>query len=119
MPAVTEELVDNLIAANAESYDLAPRYVFEVPVLQVSWEEYGALSRELEEQECFETVREWFPHPEFQGWFRLSRVGSNQSMDQALVYFESYVCNGAGFIALMEKRDGIWSMTAHALGWLS
>jgi len=119
IPAVTEKLVANLITANAEPYDLAPRFAFEVPVVLVSWGEYGALSRELEEQECFEVVRERFPHPEFQGWFRLSRVGFNQAMDQALVYVESYVCNGAGFIALTEKRDGIWSMTDYALVWLS
>jgi len=119
MPGITEELVTNLIAANTEPYDLAPRFAFEVPVVLVSWQEYQALSSELEEQECFEVVRERFPHPEFQGWFRLSRVGFSRSTNQALVYFESYVCNGAGFIALMEKRNGIWSMAAHTLVWLS
>jgi len=119
MPAVTEQLVANLITANAEPYDLAPRFTFEVPVVLVSWGEYDALSNELEEQECFEAVQEWFPHPEFQGWFRLSRVGFNEAMDQALVYVESYVCNGAGFILLLEKQDGIWRVTAHNLVWLS
>ncbi len=119
LPAVTEELVDDLLAANSEPYHLASRFVFEVPVVLVSWREYEAISSELEEQECFETVRERFPHPEFQGWFRFSRVGFNLAMDQALVYFESYVCNGAGFIALLEKQDDIWRMTAHTLVWLS
>jgi hypothetical protein len=119
MPAVTEDLAANLIAANTEPYDLAPCFAFDVPVVLVSWGEYEALSRELEEQECFEAVQERFPHPEFQGWFRLSRVGFNQAMDQALVYVESYVCNGAGFVALMEKQDNTWRMTAHTLIWLS
>ena len=119
MPAVTAELVANLVAANAEPHGLAPRFAFEVPVVLVSWREYETLSRELEEQECFAAIRERFPHPEFQGWFRLSRVGFSRSMDQALVYIESYVCNGAGFVVLMEKRESIWSMTAYALVWLS
>jgi len=119
MPAVIKELVDNLVAVNTEPYDLAPRFAFEVPVVLVSWREYETLSKELEEQKCFETVRERFPHPEFQGWFRLSRVGFNQSMDQALVYVESYVCNGAGFIVLMEKHSDIWKMTAYTLVWVS
>jgi hypothetical protein len=119
MPGITEELVTNLIAANTEPYHLAPRLAFEVPVVLVSWQEYQTLSNELDEQQCFEVVRERFPHPEFQGWFRLSRVGFNQAMDQALVYVESYVCNGAGFVALMEKQDNTWSMTAYTLIWLS
>ncbi|MGC9334581.1 MAG: hypothetical protein ACP5JJ_10560 [Anaerolineae bacterium] len=119
IPAVTEELVANLIAANTELYDLAPRFAFEVPVVMVSWGEYENLSNELEEQECFDAVQERFPHPEFQGWFRLSRVGFNQAMDQASVYVESYVCTGAGFVALMEKQDNTWRMTAHTLIWLS
>jgi len=119
MPAVNEELVANLVAANAEAYDLAPRFAFEVPVVLVSWGEYGTLSRELEDQECFEVVQERFPHPQFQGWFRLSRLGFNQAMDQALLYVESYVCNGAGFVVLMEKQHNTWRMTARALVWLS
>jgi hypothetical protein len=119
MPAVTEELLAKLVAFNTEPYDLAPRFAFEVPVVLVSWREYETLSRELGEQECFDTVRERFPHPEFQGWFRLSRAGFNQSMNQALVYIESYVCNGAGFLALMEKEGDVWRMTAHTPVWLS
>jgi hypothetical protein len=119
MPAVSEEMVANLVAANVEAYALAPRFAFEVPVVLVSWGEYQDLSSELEEQECFGVVRERFPHPEFQGWFRLSRVGFNEAMDQALVYVESYVCNGAGFLVLMEKQDNTWRMTAHILLWLS
>jgi hypothetical protein len=113
MPAVTEELVANLIAANTEPYDLAPRFAFEVPVVLVSWQEYEALFNKLEEQECFEAVQERFPHPEFQGWFRLSRVGFNQSMDQALVYVESHLCGDAGFVVLLEKQDDLWGMTAY------
>jgi hypothetical protein len=119
MPTVTEELVAKLIAANAAPYDLAPRLAFEVPVMLVSWEEYEALSKELEEPECFGTVRERFPHPEFQGWFRLSRVALNHALDQALVYVESFVCNGAGFLVLMEKQGQVWRMTAYTLVWLS
>jgi hypothetical protein len=114
MPAVTEELVDTLVAANAEPYDLAPRFAFEVPVVLVSWREYEALSAELEEQECLAVARERFPYPEFQGWLRLSRVGFNQSIDQALVYAESHICGDAGFVVLLEKQDDLWGMTAYA-----
>jgi len=114
MPTVTEELVTNLIAANPEPYALAPRFAFEVPVVLVSWREYEALSAELEEQECLVVARERFPYPEFQGWLRLSRVGFNQSMDQALVYAESHLCGDAGFVVLLEKQDELWGMTAYA-----
>jgi len=31
----------------------------------------------------------------------------------------SYACNGAGFIALMEKRERIQGRTVHTLAWLS
>jgi hypothetical protein len=113
MPAVTEELVANLIATNTEPYDLAPRFVFEVPVVPVSWREYEALSAELEEQECLAAARERFPYPEFQGWFRLSRVGFNPSMDQALVYIESHLCGDAGFVVLLEKQGDLWGMTGY------
>lgn len=113
IPAVTEELVNNLIAANSEPYDVAPALTFEVPVALVSWREYEALWTELGEQECLAAARERFPYPEFQGWFRLSRVGFNQSMDQALVYVESHLCSNAGFVVLLEKQEDLWGMTAY------
>jgi hypothetical protein len=113
IPAVTEELANTLVAANVEPYDVAPAFTFEVPVALVSWREYEALSTELEEQECLATVRDRFPYPEFQGWFRLSRVGFNQLRDQALVSVESHLCGDAGFVVLLEKQDGLWEVTAH------
>ncbi|HSR30539.1 MAG TPA: hypothetical protein VLY63_08230 [Anaerolineae bacterium] len=114
MPTVTEELVTNLIAANPEPYALAPRFAFKVPVVLVSWGEYEALSAELEQHECLTVARERFPYPEFQGWLRLSRVGFNQAMDQALVHVESHLCGDAGFVVLLEKQDDLWGMTAYA-----
>lgn len=113
VPAVTEQLVANLVAANTQPYDLAPRISFEVPVVPVSWREYEALSEELEKQDCIAAARERFPYPEFQGWFHLSRVGFNLSMDRALVYVESYLCGGAGFVVLLEKQNDQWRMTAY------
>ena len=109
--------MENLVAVNTESFALAPRLTFEVPVVLVSWQEYESLSKELDEQTCLETVWERFPNPEFRGWFRLSRVGFNQSMNQALVYIESYVCNGSGFILLMEKQGDTWVMNDYAIVW--
>ena len=119
MPAVTKELADNLLTANKKSAYLAPRLAFEVPVVFVSWEEYRFLSRERGEQTCQETVQKRFPTPKFQGWFRLSRVGFNRAMDRALVYVESYVCNGGAYLMLLDKDGDTWRMTANTIVWLT
>jgi len=119
LPGATQELADNLLSANQKSASLAPGLAFEVPFVLVSSEEYGSLLRDQGERACQETVQKRYPSPKFQGWFRLSRVGFNRAMNKALVYMESFVCNGGGSLMLLEKVAGRWRIVASTAAWLT
>ena len=110
LPGVTLEMLNNLIAFNAEPYDIAPRFSLDVPVVLVSWQEYWKLSQEKDEDACLATLQERFPEPAFQGWLRISRVGFNQDGDKALVYLDSYQCKSNDFLIYLEKQHDIWTV---------
>ena len=110
LPGVTKEMMKNLTAINAESYDIAPRFSLNVPVVLVSWQEYWKLSQEKDEDACLAILLERFPEPTFQGWLRLSRVGFNQEANKALVFLDAFKCKSENFLLYMEKLDNKWML---------
>ena len=60
-------------------------------------------------------------YPQAPGITTLSRVGSNPSFDQALVYIgtQSNWLAGAGYYVLLKKADGAWSIDQQAMAWIS
>ena len=56
-----------------------------------------------------------------QGIMRLSRVGFNGDMTQALVYAgnQSHYLAGAGVYYLLAKEDGSWHVVAEMMVWIS
>jgi len=113
LPGVTEEMMKNLTVINAESYDIAPRFSLDVPVVLVSWQEYWKLRQEMDEDACLAILLERFPEPVYQGWLRLSRVSFNLDGNQALVYVDSYQCKSKDFLIYLEKQHGIWELVNH------
>jgi hypothetical protein len=60
-------------------------------------------------------------YPNAQGLMRLSRVGFNATMDQALVYVgnQSNYLAGAGVYYLLRKEDGTWRVVGEVMTWIS
>ncbi|MBE0686214.1 MAG: PD40 domain-containing protein [Anaerolineaceae bacterium] len=110
LPGVTQDMLKNLAAMNAEQYDIAPRFSSDIPVVLVSWQEYWKLSQEKGEGACLAKLLERFPEPTYQGWLRLSRVGFNQERNKALVHLAPFKCKSEDFLLFMEKQDGDWTL---------
>ena len=60
-------------------------------------------------------------YPNAQGIMRLSRVGFNADMTQALVYVgnQSHYLAGAGVYYLLAKEDGTWRVVGEVMVWIS
>lgn len=60
-------------------------------------------------------------YPDAPGITTLSRVGFNNTLDQALVYVgtQSHWLAGAGYYVLLEKVDGVWAVTQQVMVWIS
>ena len=60
-------------------------------------------------------------YPQAPGITTLSRVGFNNSLDQALVYFgtQSNWLIGSGYYILLKKLDGAWNIDQRVMTWVS
>jgi hypothetical protein len=60
-------------------------------------------------------------YPNTPGMTSVSRVGFNDTLDQALVYVgtQSHWLAGAGYIVLMKKVDGVWTIDQQVMTWIS
>jgi hypothetical protein len=60
-------------------------------------------------------------YPGAPGITTLSRVGFNNAMDEALVYIgtESHWLAGAGYIVLLKKVNGAWTVDQQVMTWIS
>lgn len=60
-------------------------------------------------------------YPQAPGITTLSRVGFNNSLDQALVYIgtQSNWLAGSGYYILLKKLDGSWSIDQRVMTWIS
>lgn len=60
-------------------------------------------------------------YPDAPGITALSRVGFNQSLDQALVYVgtQSQWLAGSGYYILLKKVNGIWVVDQQVMTWVS
>lgn len=60
-------------------------------------------------------------YPDAPGITTLSQAGFNNTLDQALVYVgtQSHWLAGAGYYVLLEKVDGLWTVTQQVMVWIS
>lgn len=60
-------------------------------------------------------------YPGAHGYTILSRVGFNNSLDQAVIYVGSVAgpLMGSGFYYLMEKKNGEWLIKEQVMSWIS
>jgi len=60
-------------------------------------------------------------YPGSYGYTMFSRVGFNNSLDQAIIYVGQMAAPlmGSGFYYLMEKKNGEWVIKEQVMAWIS
>lgn len=116
LPSVSKETVNNYLERNASPSQLKPDMQLGV--------EYVLLSAE-EQQSIFNQPDGWGAfyekYPDSGGYTVLSRVGFNDTLDQALIYVANVggPLMGAGNYYLLEKKDGEWLIIEQIMVWIS
>jgi hypothetical protein len=103
-------------AVNDRSYLIGNHFSLDVPVVTDSYEQIEAIFAVEDGWEVF-----YDQYPNSQGVMRLSRVGFNAGLDQALVYVgnQAYYLAGEGDYVLLSKAGGEWKIEKTVLAWIS
>ena len=112
------DAVDDFKAKNRTSSVLERRFTISVPYAIVSEQEMASI---------FSTtvVRDWkkfyAKYPDAKAFLALSRVGFNQEKDTAVLYteYQRGPTGGEGYVVLMKKTDGRWTVDQNSMCWTS
>jgi hypothetical protein len=117
MSALDEETLKIFESQNAKPYLLQRLFKLN--------SDYALISPE-KIKDYFDEDGGWWPayykdHPESQGLMRVSRVGFNPDMTQALAYAsnQSGGLAGEGFFVLLVKDKGVWKVKDRVTIWIS
>jgi hypothetical protein len=113
---VSSETIDAYLTRNEQITQLAPDMNLGVEYTLISPEELAEISSQ---PNWGERLAEKYPGA--YGYTIFSRVGFNNSLDQALIYvgFVGGPLFGSGSYYLMEKRNGEWLMMDEINVWIS
>jgi hypothetical protein len=115
LPSVSKETFDNYLERNSEISQLSPDMQIGVDYVLLSTDELSAIMKQPNGWDAFYAK---YSHG---GYTQFSRVGFNDSLDQAVVYVGSMAgpLMGSGFYYLMEKKDGQWVIKEQIMAWIS
>jgi hypothetical protein len=108
---VSNDLVENYLARNAQPSQLSPDMDLGVDYVLLSSEDLAKITSQPN----------WNQDLGENGYVIFSHVGFNKSLDQAVVYVGRVAgpLMGAGYYYLLEKQDGEWAIKREALVWIS
>ena len=115
LTGVSKETLDNYLERNSETSQLSPDMQIGVDYVLLSTDELSTIMNQPNGWDAFYAK---YSHG---GYAQFSRVGFNDSLDQAVVYFGSMAgpLMGSGFYYLMEKQDGQWVIKEQLMAWIS
>ena len=116
MPSLTQEMIDDFIDKNEESYPLVDNFDIQKDVLLLEPDEFREIFQESSGWSEF-----YSRYPDAQGILTFSRVGFNPDMSKAVVYLGGQ-CDwlyGAGYYVFLVKEDGEWSIQDSVMSWIS
>ncbi len=113
---ITNGMIDTLIDHNQTYAALELAFVTSIPVELIDLEQLQTLIQ-ASEAGCQETAQALYPYPKCQGFVTLSRAVYNETGDIAVVYLESYLCGGRGYITLMSHGEEGWTLDKFAPIW--
>jgi hypothetical protein len=115
LPNASNETLDNFFQRNRQSTQLAPDMQLGIHYILVSADEFSAVMDQPNGWDAF--YKKYSPS----GYMQFSRVGFNDTVDQAIVYVGSIPgpMMGSGNYYLLEKKGGQWSIREQVLAWVS
>lgn len=116
LPSLSDEALDNFVQRNQQSGPLAPDMELDVDYILLSTEELSEITRQ---SNWGEVITQKYPGS--YGYTMFSRVGFNNTLDQAVIYVGSMAAPlmGSGFYYLMEKKNGEWVIKEQIMAWIS
>ncbi|MBI5962427.1 MAG: hypothetical protein HY863_03035 [Chloroflexi bacterium] len=115
LPNASKETLDNYLERNRRSSQLSSDMQLGVDYILLSTDDLSTIMRRTNGWNAF---YEKYSHS---GYTQFSRVGFNNSLDQAMVYVGQMAgpLMGNGFYYLMEKKDGQWVIKEQVMVWIS
>ena len=110
--------VDDFKAKNRTSSVLERRFTISIPYTIVSEQEMASI---FSTNVVSDWKRFYAKYPHVDAFLALSRVGFNQGKDTAVLYTEYQVgaAGGEGYVVLMRKTDGRWTVDQNSMCWIS
>jgi hypothetical protein len=115
LPNASNETLDDFFQRNRQSTQLAPDMQLGVHYILLSTDDLSAV---MDQPNGWDAFHEKYSPS---GYMQFSRVGFNDTVDQAIVYVGSIPgpMMGSGNYYLLEKEAGQWSIREQVLAWVS
>ena len=115
LPNASKETLHDYFESNRQPSQLSPEMELGVHYILLSAEELSAVMNQPDGWDAFH--EKYSPS----GYMQFSRVGFNNTVDQAIVYVASIPgpMMGSGNYYLLEKKAGQWSIREQVLAWVS
>jgi hypothetical protein len=113
---ISRQTLDSFVERNQESHALSPGMDLGVEYKLLTYEELKKISSQSNWGE-----KPTEAYPGSYGYLIFSRVGFNNTLDQAVIYVGSVggPLMGSGSYFLMEKQNGEWIMKDEVMSWIS
>jgi hypothetical protein len=113
---VSEETLDNYLERNGQPGQLSPDMHLGVDYVLLTKEDLANISSQ---PNWGQVLAEKYPGT--RGYIIFSRVGFNNTLDQAVIYVGNVdgPLMGAGYYYLMEKQKGQWLVKDQVMAWIS
>jgi hypothetical protein len=115
LPNASNETLDNFFQHNRQSTQLSQEMQLGIRYILLSTDELSAV---IDQPDGWDTFHKTYSPS---GYMQFSRVGFNDTVDQAIVYVSSIPgpMMGSGNYYLLEKKAGQWSIREQVLAWVS
>ena len=113
---ISKETVDSYLARNTKPGQLSPDMHLGVDYVLLTTDELAKISSQPNWGELLTQK-----YPNSHGYTIFSRVGFNNSLNQAVIYVGNVAgpMMGSGFYYLMEKKNGEWLLKEQVMSWIS
>ena len=116
LKSISNETLDNFLKRNKQANQLSPDMDLGVNYTLISRDELHQITSQ---SDWGNVLAEKYPGAH--GYMIFSRVGFNNSLDQAVIYVGNMAgpLMGSGYYYLMEKQNGKWGIKEQIMVWIS
>jgi hypothetical protein len=113
---ISKETLNSYLARNSKPSQLSPDMKLGMDYVLLSTDELAKISSQPNWGELLNRK-----YPNSNGYTIFSRVGINNSLDQAVIYVGKVAgpMMGSGSFYLMEKKNGEWVIKEQVMSWIS